>query len=155
MKKLFTLCLIYKNQKILLGVGKRGLNKGKWNGFGGKVEELETIEEAAVREVREEIGVEVKNLEKIGINNFHLPGAPYVFEVHTFKTDTFIGEPEETDEMSFPRWFDVSEIPFDKMWPDDKHWFPLFLSCKKFKGDFFFDGLGEVTNYDLKEVENL
>ena len=37
------------NARILLGFKKRGLLEKKWNGFGGKVELGETIEEAAER----------------------------------------------------------------------------------------------------------
>lgn len=32
---------------VLLGMKKRGFGAGKWNGFGGKVQPGETIEEAA------------------------------------------------------------------------------------------------------------
>jgi 8-oxo-dGTP diphosphatase / 2-hydroxy-dATP diphosphatase len=34
---------------VLLGLKKKGFGKGKWNGFGGKVEKNETILEAAIR----------------------------------------------------------------------------------------------------------
>ncbi|GAJ07377.1 unnamed protein product, partial [marine sediment metagenome] len=53
-----TLCFFIKeNPKlILLGMKKRGFGKDKYNGFGGKINPDETIEEAAVREVQEEIG---------------------------------------------------------------------------------------------------
>lgn len=34
---------------VLLGMKKRGFGAGKWNGFGGKVQPGETIEEAARR----------------------------------------------------------------------------------------------------------
>lgn len=43
--------------QILLGMKKRGFGMGKWNGFGGKVEPGETIEEGALREMAEESGV--------------------------------------------------------------------------------------------------
>jgi 8-oxo-dGTP diphosphatase/2-hydroxy-dATP diphosphatase len=36
---------------------KRGFGKGKWNGFGGKVEEGECIEDSAIRELEEECGL--------------------------------------------------------------------------------------------------
>lgn len=38
--------------KVLLGLKKRGLGVDKWNGFGGKLEPGETIEEAAKREMQ-------------------------------------------------------------------------------------------------------
>jgi hypothetical protein len=26
-----------------------------------------------------------------------------------------------------PEWFSIDEIPFDKMWEDDKYWMPRIL----------------------------
>ena len=37
------------NHRILLGLKKRGFGEGWWNGFGGKINHNETIEEAAKR----------------------------------------------------------------------------------------------------------
>ena len=47
--KLLTLLFVLKPGKVLLGYKKRGFGEGRWNGFGGKVQRDETIEEAAVR----------------------------------------------------------------------------------------------------------
>jgi 8-oxo-dGTP diphosphatase/2-hydroxy-dATP diphosphatase len=47
--KMFTLAMVRKPNAILLGFKKRGFEKGKWNGFGGKVEKDETVAESAVR----------------------------------------------------------------------------------------------------------
>ena len=49
------LCYLFNENKILLGLKKRGFGKGKWNGYGGKKEDGETIEEAVVREIYEEM----------------------------------------------------------------------------------------------------
>lgn len=35
-----------------------------------------------------------------------------------------------------PQWFEVDKIPFEKMWADDVHWFPLLLRNTPFKGEF-------------------
>ena len=48
-RKLLTLVFIIEQDKILLGMKKRGFGVGWWNGFGGKVQQDETIEEAAKR----------------------------------------------------------------------------------------------------------
>ncbi len=45
-RKLLTLCIPVREQRVLLGMKKRGFGSGKWNGFGGKVESGETLEEA-------------------------------------------------------------------------------------------------------------
>lgn len=42
---------------------KRGFGVGKWNGSGGKIQPGETPEDTAVREVKEEIGID-RNLYK-------------------------------------------------------------------------------------------
>lgn len=47
--KLLTLVLVVRPGRVLLGMKKRGFGAGKWNGFGGKVQQGETIEEGARR----------------------------------------------------------------------------------------------------------
>ena len=47
--KLLTLAFVKTSTDILLGYKKRGFGMGRWNGFGGKVEAGETIEDAAKR----------------------------------------------------------------------------------------------------------
>ena len=47
--KLLTLVLIREPSRVLLGMKKRGFGEGRWNGFGGKVEQGETITQAAYR----------------------------------------------------------------------------------------------------------
>jgi 8-oxo-dGTP diphosphatase / 2-hydroxy-dATP diphosphatase len=154
MKKILTLCIIHKNGKVLLGMKKRGFGQGRWNGFGGKVHEGETIETAAKREVLEESGIEVLEMEKTGIIEFEFRENPEILEVNIFNCQKFAREHVETEEMK-PQWFEISEIPFNEMWQDDKYWFPLFLEGKKFKGRFLFDKNDKILDYDLKEVEAL
>lgn len=154
MKKLLTLTIIYQDPKVLLGMKKRGFGKGRWNGFGGKVTDGETIEEAAKRELFEEIGITVEELEKMGILDFEWQNNPEILEVHIFKARDFDGEPEESEEMT-SQWFHKDEIPFQQMWQDDKYWFPLFLNGQKFRGKFLFDDSDEILNYNLKEMKEL
>lgn len=154
MKKVLTLCIVHQHPMVLLGMKKRGFGAGKWNGFGGKVEPGETIEEAARREVKEEAGIEVSSLEKHGVLEFEFAGNPEVLEVHVFRTEHFDGQPEESDEMR-PQWFNVDELPFPSMWPDDPHWFPLFLEKKKFTGKFLFDHDNALIRHELKEAQGV
>lgn len=48
-RKLLTLVLVVQPGRVLLGMKKRGFGAGKWNGFGGKVQTGESIEQAARR----------------------------------------------------------------------------------------------------------
>jgi 8-oxo-dGTP diphosphatase/2-hydroxy-dATP diphosphatase len=152
MKKILTLCIVHQHPRVLLGMKKRGFGEGRWNGFGGKVAAGETIEEAARREMHEEAGVEVGDLEKMGILEFEFQGNPEILEVHVFRAQDFTGEPTESEEMR-PQWYRVDEIPFDSMWPDDKFWIPMFLDGKKFKGRFLFGPEDVVVEYNLAEAE--
>ncbi|MEK6845806.1 MAG: NUDIX domain-containing protein, partial [Nanoarchaeota archaeon] len=57
-----TLCILIKRDEVLLGMKKRGFGIGKYNSFGGKLKLGETIEEAALREVKEDGGIEAEIL---------------------------------------------------------------------------------------------
>lgn len=150
--QLMTLVVISQDSKILLGLKKRGFGKGRWNGFGGKVQDRESIEEAAHRELLEEAGVQADYLEPVGILDFEFNDSPDVLQVHIFKAEGFSGDIKESEEMK-PAWFDVDDIPYDEMWPDDIYWLPLFLEGKKFIGKFVFSDYDEILEKQLKEVE--
>jgi 8-oxo-dGTP diphosphatase/2-hydroxy-dATP diphosphatase len=160
MKKVLTLCIPLKNDQILLGMKKRGFGVGRWNGFGGKIEnDDESIEAAAKREVYEEVGISDGVLEKIGCINFSFQSEDTTLEVHIFKLTNFEAEPIESEEM-FPKWYSAHDIPFDQMWPDDQYWFPLLLENKKFQGTFLFDRpsnaeyTSKIITMNLEEISS-
>lgn len=150
-KKVLTLCLLHTDTHVLLGMKKRGFGAGRWNGFGGKVEKGETIEEAARREFLEEAGLEIPILEKAGLMDFEFQGNPEILEVHIFRAREHVGEPKESEEM-LPKWFHQDEIPFSEMWPDDPHWMPLFFAGKKFQGKILFGEGDSILEMNIAEV---
>jgi len=152
--KVLTLVFVRKDNQLLLGYKKRGFACGRWNGFGGKVEEGETIEQGAIRELNEESGVVVERLDEVGVLMFEFKGDRQLLEVHVFVTHTFSGTVVETEEMR-PKWYDIADIPFAEMWPDDYLWFPLMLSGQKFYGYFTFDGMDIILDSSLKQVAEL
>lgn len=149
MKKTLTLVFFVRENEILLGYKKRGFGAGRWNGFGGKVEKGENIEEAARREAREEAGLEITALEKRAIHQFSFVGNPEILEVHTFWVSKWTGAPKETEEMR-PEWFALSDIPYAKMWPDDILWLPQFLDGVYLKTSFLFGENDVVLEYDVQ-----
>ena len=155
--KLLNLIIVLSKDKkrILLGMKKRGFGKGRWNGFGGKVEKGEGIRQAAVRELAEEIDIKPKELELRGTLIFY-EADPQPLEVHIFLCTDYEGKPKETEEMR-PKWFSIERIPYQKMWPDDKYWLPMLLEGKEFKGKFYFQdqkNTDKITKYQLEEVES-
>ena len=63
---LSSLVFIVKDNEVLLIRKKTGLGAGKINAPVGKIEADETAEAAAIREVMEEVKLEVTNLKKMG-----------------------------------------------------------------------------------------
>ena len=67
-KPVTTLCYIEQDGKYLMlhrTKKKQDINGGKWIGVGGHLEEGESIEECAGRELREETGLYIKKICKI------------------------------------------------------------------------------------------
>lgn len=151
-EKIMTLCILHNDEKILLGMKKRGFGQGKWNGFGGKVQDGESIEKAAEREITEEAGITAHNLTKRGIITFEFEDDPVLLKVHVFSASGFDGEPQESDEMK-PSWFELSEIPFNEMWPDDRYWMPLLFAGKNFNAYFKFRGHDTILSRAIEEIQ--
>ena len=147
--KLLSLCIVREGDKVLLGMKKRGFGAGFWNGFGGKVEPGETIEQGARRELQEEAGIVAASLTQVGRIDFDFVDDPVRLEVHVFLVDGFTGIPMETEEMR-PQWYDLAAIPYEKMWLDDRYWLPLALEGKLFKGRFLFRGTDKIVEYALE-----
>lgn len=132
------LVFITRAEEVLLIHKKTGLGAGKINGPGGKLEPGETAMEAAVREVQEELLITPHNLEERGVLHFDFVDG---LKLHctVFHGSGFEGTPQETREAR-PEWFPIDEIPYERMWADDRYWLPQMLTGMQFKAWFHFDG---------------
>ena len=65
--------------------------------------------------------------------------------VHIYAVEEFDGEPMETDEMK-PKRFDVSNIPYDEMWKNDRFWLPYLLRREEFKAEICMTADGETLS---------
>ncbi|MBI5303471.1 MAG: 8-oxo-dGTP diphosphatase [Chloroflexi bacterium] len=150
-----TLVFLLDGDKILLGYKKQRFGAGKWNGFGGKIEDGESIADAAARELREESSVIVApdDLMPVARIEFFFPAKPEWDQVvHTFIATRWRGEPSETDEMS-PRWFATNSIPYATMWADDQHWLPRVLQGKHVAAKFTFGDDNEtITHAEIHDA---
>ena len=151
--KTLSLLFLRREGELLLAMKKRGFGEGRWNGVGGKVEEGETIEQAMIREAKEEIGVTPTTYEKVGDIRFdeYFKGEPTLMHVHIFTSTGWEGEPAESEEMA-PQWFELNKIPYDTMWADDPYWLPLVVEGKKISADFKLDENDAILSHNIKEV---
>lgn len=128
-------CVVYLLRRgpggteVLLGDKRTGLGQGKVVGIGGKLDHGESAEEAAVREVEEEIGVriEASALHLAGTIDYHFPTRPAWSQRSTvFVCRRFQGVPVETAEIT-PRWYALDAVPYPRMWDDASRWLPGVL----------------------------
>ena len=146
-----TLLFLIKDDQILLALKKRGFGSGKYNGIGGKIEAKETIEQAMLRETKEEINVipeKYVEAAKIVFNEY-FNNQPTIIEMHVFVTEKWTNDPIESEEMR-PKWFKLSNIPYDKMWPDDRLWLPLVLDGNKIIAKFKLNENDKIEDYKIK-----
>ena len=135
---------------------KRGFGVGKLNGVGGKVEKGESIENALLRETREEVNVEIKEFEKVAVIDFYFKdnsvNKDFNQKAHVFIAYKWEGEPTESEEMA-PQWVDINTLPLEKMWSDDRYWLPEILSGKKLMAWFLFNNENNIAEMNIKEVK--
>jgi 8-oxo-dGTP diphosphatase len=135
--------------RVLLIDKKRGHGRGLINAPGGHLEPGESALECAVREVREELCIEVQDPREAGLLRFHFMDGMRM-QGHVFKGTRYSGTPTETDEAA-PLWFEISKIPYHRMWQDDPLWVPLMLHDIQFDGRFVFDG-ERMLWHDVKPI---
>jgi len=149
-----TVSYVLNGDAILLGMKKINLGKGLWNGFGGRVEEGESIEEAAAREVREESRLEPHSMRKCGVAFVARESSSTEIELHFFLVYGCQGEAYETKEM-VPRWFLTQDIPYNQMWATDSRLIPLFLAGKILIARFHLSDPKTITDHKIREVSTL
>ena len=129
-----TLCFLLRDcpsgTEVLLGLKRTGFCIGKIVGIGGHVEPGESDAEAVVREVWEEVGLEVRqeDLAHAGVVEFIFPARPeWNMSCRLFTARKWSGEAAESREIS-PEWFRVKALPLHRMWQDAEHWLPPALA---------------------------
>jgi len=150
-----SLVIVHKKNKVLLGLKLRGFGKDKWNGFGGKLEDEDNgdLERCVFRETKQEAGIEVRNLRKIGETKYVFEGKEQDHLVHIYVTDYFDGYPVKTEEMA-PEWFAADEIPYDEMWHNDRYWIPYLLKGEEFRAVINMTAKGDTTSCIINGKEH-
>lgn len=110
--------VIKRDGKYLLVQEKKVAVYGLWNIPAGRVDEGETVEEAAIREAKEETGFDVKLKRKIGV----FEPKP-MFPKHAFEAEIVGGTLAiPKDELLDVKWFTIEEIGALKFRSDWAPW---------------------------------
>jgi 8-oxo-dGTP diphosphatase len=138
-----TLVFPKKDGRVWLAKKTRKIGVGSWNGWGGAVEEGETIRQAAKREFEEESGCTVKleDLEYVGKVTFHnekADGRKFDVEVHMFLLYEWEGKPRSTLEMQNPTPWPENGLPFGEMMASDADWLPFVLRSEWIEAEVWY-----------------
>ncbi len=109
-KVLLAGCVLLDDYGRLLLLHRSSDEQSHWELPGGKIEDGEAAEQAAVREVREELGVEAEVVKFLGDCSFEIDGREYQFSWFLGKITTDeprICEPEMFDDLEY---FEVADL---------------------------------------------
>ncbi len=144
--------MLYRNKK------KKDINKGKWIGIGGHLEEGESKEQALIREIKEETGLDVLHYiyrgELLFINN------DFEEVMYLYLVDEVKGEIIDCDEGELA-WIKKEDLMSLNMWEGDYKFLPLLINTDEFirlKLIYSDDQLVEVkewsTGYETREISH-
>lgn len=101
-------CYLIKDNEVVVTKYKKGNKKeGYYDIPGGKIEEGESPKQTAIREMKEETGIEIQNLKYKGIMTIEYPNRMFIFD--TFISKEYEGEPQEFEENT-SEWIDIDEL---------------------------------------------
>ncbi|MBU2159158.1 NUDIX domain-containing protein, partial [Patescibacteria group bacterium] len=104
--------MIVKNGKVLIGKRKSSHGDGEYAWPGGHLEHLESIEECARREVREETGMEIKNIRFLRLMNITKYAPKHYIDI-AMVSDWASREPQvlEPNKLESWEWRDIDDLP--------------------------------------------
>ena len=102
---------------LLRNKKKHDINANKWIGVGGHLENDETPEDALIREIKEETGLDVISYSKKGLIHFNYDDISEL--MHLYVVNDFKGELIECDEGTL-KWIKKCDLFSLELWEGDK-----------------------------------
>lgn len=109
MSNIFTMCFVENNDQILLQKRVKMPFKGLWNAPGGKVEAYESPIEACKREIQEETGLDIDNVNFRGIITVTFKNQKRSDALMLFHVKEFSGSLSSSDEGEIA-WVETEKI---------------------------------------------
>ncbi len=104
--------MIVKDGKVLLGKRKASHGTGEYSWPGGHMEYMESFEDCARREVREETGIEIENVRFLRLLNLKAYAPKHYVDIGMV-ADWKSGEPQilEPEKIDGWSWCDMDNLP--------------------------------------------
>ena len=147
--KLATLCYLRRgNQTLMIHRVKKenDIHEGKWNGLGGKMEQGETPEECAIREIREEAGLTANRVEFKGLLTFPKFAHDEDWYAFVFVVTEFEGKLIDSPE-GILTWVDNDRLLDLNLWEGDRYFLPWLDQPGFFSAKFNYNHGRYVDHY--------
>lgn len=131
--KFWTLCMVQDGDRVLM----LNRNHDHFNGYippGGKLEFPESPIEGAIREVKEETGLDIKNLKFKGIYEYVNEKARDRYIIYNYITQDYSGDLLLHTAEGQPEWIHINEL----------HSIPMQQSIRRRIPYFFKEGTFEI-----------
>ena len=126
--ELCNMCMITDAQGRVLVQERLPKPSNPWSGLtfpGGHVEPGETVVVSVIREVQEETGLTVSNLQNCGYIQWYDPVKQSQYFVFLFKTSTYTGDLKGSAEGNV-KWMTLDEMLSGKLAPNMKQYLAVF-----------------------------
>ena len=101
------MALVWRGRELLLARSP-GYKPGSYSALAGFVEAGESLEDCVVREVAEEVGVQVRNLRYYGSQSWPFPHSLMVAYTAEWDGGEIVPQPGEIEDA---QWFDIDALP--------------------------------------------
>ena len=101
-------CYLIKDNKVVVTKYNKGNKKeGYYDIPGGKIEDGEIPKQTAIREMKEETGIDIKSLKYKGIMTIEYPDRIFLFDV--FISNEYEGKPKDFEENT-SEWIEINDL---------------------------------------------
>lgn len=129
---LLNMCMVYdEKHDMVLVQDKVKSASNDWSGYtfpGGHVENSESLTAAVIREVKEETGLDIKNIKPCGIIDWYHTDDPERWMVFLYSTRDYSGELLDKTREGKVFWMKLDEFQKAKKAPDMDTYLELFMN---------------------------
>lgn len=137
--------IVEKDEKVLLTKRTGSHGSGTWSPSGGHIDFGESLEQTAIRETKEEVGVKIRNIKFLGLTNDFFPKEKKHYITVWMKASYAGGKPKVNSkgELTKVSWFSWKKLPK-----------PLFVSLKNLVAGKSYPKITIYTLTSTRRVES-